>query len=108
MKKPEIIKFCDKTKIEIDLLDLIAQTHASKRQTRGWPLILFYNLLNIAALNSYSTFKQAYLDYQNDHDSKRRRFLSDFAECLIMPHVTCGQKISQLHIATKEAMVRCG
>ena len=55
-KRPEIIKFYNETKIGVDLVDQMGQTHTCKRQTRRWPLILFYNVLDIAALNAYTVF----------------------------------------------------
>ena len=57
-KTPEIIKFHNKTQIGVDLVDQIVQTYTCKRQTRRWPFILFYNLLDIAALNSCTIFRK--------------------------------------------------
>ena len=99
-KRPEIIKFYNKTKIAVDLVDQMVQTYTCKRQTNQWPLIFFYNLLDIAALNSYTIFRQVYLDYQNGHSSRRRRFLTDLAESLIMPHMTSRQQPVHLTRAT--------
>ena len=80
-KRPEIIKFYNKTKIGVDLVDHMFQTYTCKRQR---PLILFYNLLDIAALNSYIIFRQVYLDYQNGNGLRPRHFLTDLAESLIL------------------------
>ena len=57
-KRPEIIKFYNETKIGVDLVDQMVQTYTCKRQTRRWPFILFYNVLDIAALNAYTVFQQ--------------------------------------------------
>ncbi|XP_076814690.1 uncharacterized protein LOC143460899 [Clavelina lepadiformis] len=107
-KRPEIIRFYNKTKIGVNLVDQMVQTYTCKRQTRRWPLVLFYNLLDIAALNAYTIFRQVYPDYQSGQGSKRRGFITDLANCLILPHMMTRQKIPQLHRATREAMVRCG
>ena len=64
--------------------------------------------LVIAALNAYSVFRQVYSDYLSGHCSRRRHFMTDLAESLIMLHIMTRQKIPQLHKATKEAMMRCG
>ena len=106
-KLPEIIKFYNKTKIGVDLVDQMVGTYTCRRQTRRWPLKLFFNLLDIAALNAYTVFKQVYPDQQGTERS-RRRFITDLAESLILPHMKTRQKIPQLQKATKEAMVRCG
>ena len=60
--RPEIIKFYNKTKIGVDLVDQMVQTYTCRRQTRRWPLNLFCNLLDIAALNAYTVFGQIYPD----------------------------------------------
>ena len=72
--RPEIIKFYNETKIGVDLVDQIIQTYTCKRQTRRWPLILFYNVLDIAALNAHTVFRQVYPDYLSGHCSRRRCF----------------------------------
>ena len=107
-RRPEIIKFYNKTKIGVDLVDQMVQTYTCRRQTRRWPLNLFCNLLGIAALNACTVFGQVYPDSQSTQDSRRRRFITDLANSLIYPYMKTRQKIPQLRKATKEAMVRCG
>ena len=107
-KRPKIIKFYNQTKIGVDLADQIAQTYTFKRQTRRLPLFLFYNVLDIAALNAYTVFRQVYPDYLSSHCSRRQRFITGLAKSLILHHMITRQKIPQLHKATKEAMMRCG
>ena len=86
----------------------MVQTYICKRQTRRWPLILFYNVLDIAALNAYTVFRQIYPNYLSGHFSRRRRFITDLAESLIMPYTMTRQKIPQLHKSTKEVMMQDG
>ncbi|CAK8677360.1 unnamed protein product [Clavelina lepadiformis] len=107
-KRPEIIRFYNKTKIGVHLVGQMVQTYTCKRQTRRWPLVLFYTLLDIVALNAYTICRQVYPDYQSGQGSKRRGFITDLANCLILLHIMTRQKIPQLHRATREAMVRCG
>ena len=102
------IKFYNETKVGVDLVDQMVQTYTWKRQTCRWPLILFYNVLDIAALNANTVFQQVYPDYLSGYYSWRRCFKTDLAESLIMPHTMTTQKIPQLHKVTKEAMIQCG
>ena len=104
---PEIIKFYSEIKIGVDLVDQMVQTYTCKRQTRQWSLILFKNVLDIAALNAYAAFRQVCPNYLSDHCLRRRRFITDLAKTLIMPYMMTRQIIPQLHKATKEAMMRC-
>ena len=107
-KRPEIITFYNETKIGVDLVDQMVHTYTCKRQTCRWPLILFYNVLDIAALNGNTVFRQVYPDYLSGRCSRQRPFVTNLAESLIIPHMMTRQKIPQLLKATKEAMMRCG
>ena len=106
-KRPEIIKFYNKTKIDVDLVDQMAGTYTCRRQTQRWLLKLFFNLLEVAALNAYTIFRQVHPDQQSTGGS-RRRFLTYLADSLIFAHMKTRQKIPQLQKAAKEAMMRCG
>ena len=61
-KRPEIIHFYNKTKIGVDLIDQMVQTYTCRRATRRWPFALFCNLLDIAALNAYTIFRNLHLE----------------------------------------------
>ena len=95
------------TKIGVDPVDQMVGTYTCRRQTRRWPLKLFFNLLDVAALNAYTVYRQVHPDQQSNGGS-RRRFLTDLANSLILPDMKTRQKIPQLQKATKEAMMRCG
>ena len=64
-KRPDIIKFYNKTKICVDLVDQMVGTYTCRRQTRRWRLKLFFNLLGVAALNAYTIYRQVHPDQQS-------------------------------------------
>ena len=49
-QRPEIIKYQDSQQDQ----DRMLQTYTCRRQTRRWPIVLFYNLLDIAAIIPFS------------------------------------------------------
>ena len=106
-KRPEIIKFYNKTKIGVHLVDQMAGAYTCRRQTRRWPLKLFFNLLDVAALNACTIYRQVHPDQQSTGGS-RRRFLTVLADSFIFPRMKTRQKLRQLQKATKEVMMRCG
>ena len=106
-KRPKIIKFYNKTKICVDLVDQMVGTFTCRRQARRWPLKLFFNLLDVTALNTYTIYRQVHPDQQSTGGS-RRRFLTDLRDSLILLHMKTRQKIPQIQKATKEATMRCG
>ena len=106
-KRPEIINFYNKTRIGVDLVDQMVRTYTCRRQTRRCSLKLFFNLLDVAALNAFTIYRQVHPD-QHTAGGSRRRFLTDLENSLISPLMKTRQKIPQLQKATKEAWMRCG
>ena len=48
---------CDyKTKGGVDTVDKLSAAYNCARITRRWPMVIFYRLLNIAAINSFVIF----------------------------------------------------
>lgn len=51
-KKPTIIMDYNETKEAVDTLDQLVATYSCKRKTNRWPVIIFYNILDISAYNA--------------------------------------------------------
>ena len=52
-KLPEIIDFYNKTKGGVDCADQMIENYSVAFSTRRWPVVLFCNLLDMAALNGF-------------------------------------------------------
>ena len=52
-QKPEIIHFYNMTKGGVDSLDQKVSTHSTARRTRRWPMVIFFAILDIAAVNGH-------------------------------------------------------
>nr|CAI5843818.1 unnamed protein product [Callosobruchus analis] len=52
-KKPFIIETYNSTKGAVDTFDQMCQNMCANRKTRRWPLCLFFNMINMACINSY-------------------------------------------------------
>lgn len=93
LMKPEIITFYNRTKIGVDLVDQLIQNYDVSRSTRRWPLVVFFNLLNISAINALIIFK-----LNQKKSIKRNKFLEDLAWDLIKPQIEFRSKIQQIPI----------
>lgn len=107
-KKPEIITFYNKSKGGVDLVDQMVGTYTCKRQTQRWPMVLWYNMLDVATLNAYSIFKA---QHPNDKGGipERRLFLRELSRELILPQMQ--QRLEgngSLNSTIIDAMQRCG
>lgn len=86
-KKPEIILQYNKTKGGVDLMDQKVRTYTTKRITKRWPLVLYYNMLDIAALNAEILYSKQHPDYHSGISHKKRLFLKELSLELVKPHM---------------------
>ena len=52
-KKPEVLTYYNATKGGVDTMDQMVRWFTTKRKTRRWPMVIFYNMLDISALNAF-------------------------------------------------------
>ncbi|GBP47721.1 PiggyBac transposable element-derived protein 4 [Eumeta japonica] len=50
-KKPEVITFYNHTKYGVDIFDKMCRQYNVSRNSRRWPVTLFYNFINLAGIN---------------------------------------------------------
>ncbi|KAF2891379.1 hypothetical protein ILUMI_14794, partial [Ignelater luminosus] len=55
-KKPQMIIDYNKTMSGVDTMDKLVRTYTVKKQTQRWPVTVFYNMIDISALNAYITW----------------------------------------------------
>ena len=51
--KPEIVLHYNKTKIGADTLDHLATIFSCRRKNIRWPMVLFYNMLDVAGVAAF-------------------------------------------------------
>ena len=74
-KKPEVILYYNSTKNGVDILDRIVRTYTCKRMTRKRLIVLFYNMIDISAVNAYVVWQQLHGGNNRIFKKKRRKFL---------------------------------
>ena len=52
-KKPEVILYYNSTKSGVDILDRMVRTYICKKITGRWSVALFYNMIDVSAVNAY-------------------------------------------------------
>ncbi|XP_037024964.1 piggyBac transposable element-derived protein 4-like isoform X1 [Bradysia coprophila] len=57
-KKPDTITYYNNTKYGVDIADGMAKAHSVKAASRRWPVHVFYNILDLAGINSWILYKQ--------------------------------------------------
>ena len=56
-KKPEMILFYNANKVGVDCFDQMARLYTTRSASRRWPVAVWGNILDIAAINSYVLYK---------------------------------------------------
>jgi len=52
-KFPKTVQFYNKTKFAVDILDQMARRYSTRAAARRWPVHVFYNILDLAAINAW-------------------------------------------------------
>lgn len=57
-KKPETVIFYNETKAGVDSIDQMAKAYTTKTPCFRWPVYVFYNVLDLAAINAFLVYKE--------------------------------------------------
>lgn len=110
-KKPEIIKFYNRTKGGVDNMDKMAAAFSVKRKTLRWPVAFFYNIIDVSGVAAFILYKSNNPQFGKKTDA-RRTFLKQLGIQLAMPMIIERSKTPTIYrnFSTKmaiEAMLGC-
>lgn len=74
-KKPETVQFYNSTKFGVDVVDQMARKYSVKSSSRRWPVQVFYNILDLAAINAWVLYKET-----TGKTISRRKFILKMCE----------------------------
>ena len=108
-KKPEVIQYYNGTKARVDSFDQLICTYSCKRQTKRWPVVMQYNLLDVAALNAFVVFSTQNSEFGVAKTRKRRLFLRSLAEKSVIPQMRRRLRVTtNLRSTVLGVIKRCG
>jgi hypothetical protein len=94
-KLPETVFFYNKTKGGVDATDQMARKYTVKSGSRRWPLQVFFNILDLAGINSWILYKSA-----TGKKISRKDFLFQLADELASEYVASKQKSNESNLST--------
>ena len=100
-RKPEIVTFYNTTKGGVDTVDQMSSVYNCARNTRRWPMEIFYRLLNIASINGFIIYCK-----NGNEPMKRRKFLKKLCYELVQEHLKNRTTIDSLPKQLKEKLAR--
>lgn len=92
-KKPMAILDYNAHKCGVDTMDQMLGTYTCKRSTKRWPLAMFYNMVDIAALAAFIIYDEMSPGRKSD---KRRAFLLLLTKQLAVPNIEERAKNSRI------------
>ena len=75
-KKTEMILFYNANKVGVDCFDKMARLYTTRSASRRWPVSVWGNILDIAAINSYVLYKKV-----TNERITHRQFILMLVEC---------------------------
>ncbi|CAF1243383.1 unnamed protein product [Didymodactylos carnosus] len=98
----------NQSKYGVDVIDQCVGTYSVQRISRRWPLIVFYNMIDLAAINSMTLWLSQYPKWNQRKSNTRRIFLSQLSTDLTVPqNQRCSQE-SRLMPKVKLALLSLG
>jgi hypothetical protein len=83
-KKPEMIHFYNEIKFGVDTIDQMCSNMNCCRKTRRWPVCVFYDLINIAAINSFVIYNSN-RNKRGEKSVSRMTFMLNLKDELVIP-----------------------
>ena len=81
-KKPDTVTLYNSTKCDVDIMDQMVREYTVRAGTRRWPVAVFYNMPDIAALNAHVLYQLC-----TGQQERRTDFLFELARELAHSHV---------------------
>lgn len=87
---------CSCSHIFLFLLLQVTSVYTCKRMTARWPVIVFYNILDVSAYNSFVLWSEINAAWNKGKYNRRRLFMEELGRQLVIPHIK-QRMVSKLH-----------
>ncbi|XP_049320225.1 piggyBac transposable element-derived protein 4-like [Astyanax mexicanus] len=86
-QKPQIIIDYNHCKGGVDNLDKVVSTYSCRRRTSRWPLVLFFNCIDISAFNAFVLFTAVVPSWNQQRTYRRRLFLEELGKSMVSSEI---------------------
>ena len=105
-QESKIILYYNSTKSGVDSLDHLATMYTCRRKNNRWPVALFGNVFDVAAVAAFIIWIGNFPQWKISEGKRRRSlFLSELANELVMPHIRRTALTLTLQAPIRNAMV---
>lgn len=81
----------------------MVSTYSCRRRTRRWPLVLFFNCIDVSAFNAFVLYTAVDPSWNQRRTYKRRLFLEELGKSMVSSEIV--RRTHPLHTAAAAAMV---
>lgn len=110
--KPHTILDYNQMKYPVDVVDQMVNTFSTRRKTRRWPLLMFFHITDLCALNAYLIWVKRHPNWKLAQSVHRRSiYLKELALELMIPWMQqrlVNQPASAMRAHVKRAREACG
>ncbi|XP_044023761.1 piggyBac transposable element-derived protein 3-like [Siniperca chuatsi] len=92
-QKPKIITDYNSCKGGVDNLDKCVGAYSCRRKTCRWPLVLFYNMLDVSVYNAFVLWSAVDPFWNQKKTFKRRLFIEELGKMLVSPQMLRRQRL---------------
>ncbi|XP_036945365.1 piggyBac transposable element-derived protein 1-like [Acanthopagrus latus] len=86
-QKPQIIVTYNCCKGGVDNLDKVVSTYSCRRRTRRWPLVLFFNCIDVSAFNAFVLYTAVDPFWNQQRTYKQRLFLEELGKSMVSSEI---------------------
>ncbi|GFR78630.1 PiggyBac transposable element-derived protein 4, partial [Elysia marginata] len=85
--KPEILMAYNKTKGGVDAMDQMAHTFTVKQKTKRWPLVIFFNIIDLSSIAARAVYRMKFSTSNLSHEDNRQAFNINIGRSLAVAHI---------------------
>ncbi|KAJ8405688.1 hypothetical protein AAFF_G00316680 [Aldrovandia affinis] len=86
-QKPTMVLDYNGTKGGVDNLDKVTACYSTKRMTARWPLVVFYNMIDVSVYNAFVIWREMFPEWNQAKLHKRRIFHEELGKALVVPAI---------------------
>ncbi|XP_070993089.1 uncharacterized protein [Oncorhynchus clarkii lewisi] len=92
-KKPNAVLDYNTNKGGVDNLEKVAGTYSCNRLTARWPVVVFFNILDVSAFKAFVVWMEVNPGWKQGKFFKRRFFLEELGKAMVAPLIQRRQRL---------------
>lgn len=97
--KPDAVLDYNATKGGVENLDKLLSCYSCQRRTLRWPLVIFFDILDVSAFNAFVIWVAVNPEWKQNKLQRRRFFLEELGKALVTPHIQRRQHVPKTPVS---------